>query len=134
MRIISKYQADDGKLFDKEEECVKYELILTQVDSLLNSLPNPKNYNLSNGNGYILHTPGTYAKIESLLVKLANDWFKPMKDFTHFDYYLGRTIDDSNMRCLIVLSTKLMCIRDEKEYDQPYYANYPNEVKNGQLN
>lgn len=134
MKVIYKYQADDGKLFDKEEECVNYELILAQVNKLLNSLPSPKKYHLSNGNGYIQHVPGTYAKIKSLLIKLSNDWFKPQNPFTHFNYYLGRIIDDSNMRCLNVLSTKLMCIRDEKEYDQPYYANHPHEAENVQLN
>jgi hypothetical protein len=134
MKIIQQYRADDGKTFTTPEECERYEAVLKQVCSLLDTLPDADKYNISNGGGYIQHKPGTYKKIETLLIKLSNLWFKPKEKFTHFNYYLGRVIDDSNMSCLNKLSYKLMCIKEEREYGQPYYALHPNECKNIQVN
>ena len=132
MKQIIKYQAADNKIFDTEEECVKYEKVLVKVTDFLKQFPNSDNYDISCGKGYIQHKKGTYKEIETKLVKLANDWFD--EKFKFFCYPLARLIDDSNMKCLNLLSYKLMCINKDKEYEQPYYANNPDKCKNIQVN
>ncbi len=126
------YRADDGKTFNSKEECTKYEQILSKVNAFLSIVPDPIDFDISNGQGYILHEKGTASDMEELLVNLSNIWFK--EKFTGFCYILGRYIDDSDMKCLNRLSYRLMCFSGDREYGQPYFANNPSEADNIQVN
>jgi hypothetical protein len=130
MKIIEKFVANDGKQFNTKKECEDYEVILNQIEIALKDLPKK---NFSSDEGYLKLPIGTYDKLEKLLVRLSNEWFKT-NDFTCFNYVLGRYIDDSDMKALRQLSYKLMCIRDNKEYGQPYFANNSDKAQNIQLN
>ena len=131
---IIQYEAEDGKTFKTQSECERYSEILKEVNEYLLSIPNPDKYNITNGDGYILHNPRIHTQMEKLIVKLSNKWFKHKEPFTNFNYVLGRYIDDSNMICLNRLSYRLMCIRDDREYGQPYFANNPDKCKDIQVN
>ena len=138
MKKIIKYQSKDGINFNTEEECIKYEDILDQVNTILDILPDREKYDkdcsFSNGGGYLQLPKNTKEKIEKSLVKLSNIWFKPSTPFEKFNFILGRYIDDSNMKCLNNLSFRLMCIKDDREYGQPYYAINPDKCENIKLN
>lgn len=139
METIQKYRAFDGKIFDSIEDCKKYEDIAIEVKNFLASIEDSEKYNegcnFSNGNGFIQHPQGTYKIIENKLVELSNKYFKQDKPFTQFNYYLGRIIDDSNMKCLNKLSYKLMCTdSQEREFGQPYYTSHPEQATLIQLN
>lgn len=134
MKQIQRWIADDGKIFDSQFECERYEKILNKVNTFLSTLPDVNKYNISNGSGYIQHEKGTYKKIEKIIVSLANEYFKPKEKFTKFNYYLGRVIDDSSIDCLNKLTYRLQSMKDDKEYGQPYFACHTNECKDIQVN
>jgi len=137
METIQQYKANDDKIFNSSEECIRYESILLEITNILSTLPKVDNTNcsFSNGEGYIQHNLNIYNNLETLLVKLANKWFKPKETFICFNYYLGRVIDDSNMQCLNKLTNKLMCIdKQYREWGQPYFAINPTKGEQKQLN
>ena len=134
MKKITQYKSDDGLIFNSGEECLKYESILKEVNDFLKQFPNPDDYDLSGGKGYIQHKPGTYAIMEDKLVELSNKYLIWDEKFTKFGYYLGRVLDDSGIKCLNRLSYRLMCIKDDKEYDQPYFATNSHLATNVQVN
>lgn len=132
MIIIQQYKSKDGKIFDTEQECINYELVLEQVNKIISTLDKKE---FQGDEGYIQHPKGTYKFIEAKLVELSNEWFKG-QTFKEFDYILGRYIDDSNMNCLSKLSYLLMCTdpKTDKEYGQPYYCLNQDKAKNVKLN
>lgn len=137
MKIINKYKALDDSIFNTEKECIKYEEILHEVNSILNNLPKIKDEDckFTNGEGYIQHNPNIKKDLETDIVRLSNKYFKPKELFVKFNYYLGRVIDDSGMSCLNKLSYKLMCIDDKnREWGQPYFAINPDKGIQKQLN
>lgn len=138
MKKIIKYQANDGSYFNTEEECIKYESILSKVNNFLNKLPDREKYDkdciLSNGGGYIQLPYNPKSEMEKLLVNLSNIWFNPSTPFEKFNFILVRYIDDVNMKCLNKLVFRLMCIVEDREYGQPFYANNPGKCANIKLN
>lgn len=131
MKTIIKYEAIDGKIFDSEKECIKYDKIAEKVNEYLKDYEDPDNFNI--GIGYIQHPKHTKNKFVYELLKLANEWW-PKEKFVGFSYVLGRYIDDSHMRCLNHLMHRYMCMDDkDREFEQPYYVLHPESV-NKQLN
>ena len=136
MKQTIRYEAEDGKIFNEEEECIKYDKILAKVNKFLDNIPSSNSTDFANGNGYIQHKPATRSELIVELVKLSNEWFQTEPPFTNFTYALGRYIDDSNMKALNSLTSKIMFIdgNTNREYGQPYYANNPHKAKDIQLN
>lgn len=137
METIQRFKTFCGKIFDTKEEALRYEKISKKVDNILSKLFTPKDEecSFSNGEGYIQHSSDFKESLESDIVRLANEWFNPKEPYTHFNYYLGRVIDDSGMSCLNRLSYKLMCIDDKnREWGQPYFALNPGKGNQKQLN
>lgn len=143
MERISLFKTLDGKTFSTPEEALEYESIMREVqDFLLAFAENEdlafaenEDIDFSNGDGYIQHPSGTRDKMEKKLVELSNRWLKPDEPFTAFTYYLGRVIDDNQIKCLYHLSYRVMCIDNEdKEWGQPYYALNKGTGKDKKLN
>lgn len=135
METIQKYKSFCGKIFDSQEECLRYEKLSYKAKDVLLKFQIPDNIRLGNGDGYIQRTKEDYLYLEKKLVELSNKYFKPKEKFTGFSYYLGRVIDDSNTSCLNQITHKLMCIDDQyREWDQPYYAANPDKGKQIKLN
>ena len=135
MQSITKFKSKDGKEFNSAQECLKYEDILERVEDILKHLPSYDDISFSNGEGYIQHERGVKQSLEKDIVALANKYFAPKEPYTQFNYYLGRIIDDSGMRCLNSLTYKIMCIDDlNREWGQPYFAINPDKGIQKQLN
>lgn len=135
MEIISLFKTADGKTFSTPEEALEYESIMREVQDFLLAFAENDTIDFSNGDGYIQHPSGTRDKMGKKLVELSNRWFKPDEPFINFTYYLGRLIDDNQMKCLNKLSYRIMCIdKDEKEWGQPYYANNKGSGADKKLN
>lgn len=138
MKIIQKFESYCGKVFNTSEECLKYEEISKQVDVILSTLIDSRQYDedcsFSNGKGFVQHPQNTYKILEKELLKLSNEWFKPKK-FESVNFRLERYIEDSGITCLNKLSYKLMCI-DElgREFGQVYYRNNPQDSELFALN
>lgn len=123
MKRINVFETKDGEKFSVEEEALRYEYILDELIDFLSAYIEIDDINFANGGGYIQHPVGTRDKMNKKLVELSNRWFNSKEPFTVFNYYLGRVIDDGNMKCLNHLSYRVRCIdNDEKEWGQPYYA------------
>lgn len=136
MKIIQQYQSEDGKIFNNEQECEKYEVILAKVNKILSDMPcGEKIDRFTNGRGYIQHSADVVQSLKESIVELANEYFNPKDNYKYFNYYLSRCIDDSNMKCLSKMSYKIMCIdEDNREWGQPYFAAHPNEAEQIRLN
>lgn len=135
MERITLFRTVDGKTFSTPEEALEYESIMREVRDFLLAFAENEDIDFMNGDGYIQHPPGTRDKMGKKLVELSNRWFKPDEPFINFTYYLGRIIDDNQMKCLNKLSYRIMCIdKDEKEWGQPYYANNQGTGKDKKLN
>lgn len=136
IKSIIFYRTDDGSTFDTKEKAEKYEIILNKVNTFLSPLPYNSDTSFCNGEGYIQHTSDIYDKMEELIVKLSNEWFNLNEPFTHFNYILGRYVDDNNVKCLNNLVHRFMCIdkNTHREYGQPYFANNPQAATDKQLN
>lgn len=135
MKLHTIYIAEDGKRFDSESECTRYEEILAEVTKLLALWPDEEKYpELSMGRGYLQIDEKVRVATEKGLIALANKWFKG-EAFTNYNYTLGRYIDDSNMTCLRTLTYKLSCLDSENRFwEQPYYAANPGQGQLNQLN
>jgi hypothetical protein len=138
--IVEYYQATDGKRFNDEKQASKYQKIVDKVEAFNKTIiSRPTDMNFSNGQGYIQHPPGTYNKVENILVALSNEYLDrdgKSNQFTCMSYVLGRTLDDSDIYVLNELCTRLMCIdkKTNREYGQSYYALHPEKCKAGKLN
>ena len=125
-----RWQMDDGTMFKKKSDAEKYDYYLQKVKNLLDHLPmKAKN----NKEGYIQHSPGIGHFLEKELVKLGNKYFET--SFEHFSYPLGRYIRDNNMKCLERLLNVVSCMDDDdRQWNQPYYAQHPEKGTQIQLN
>ena len=104
MERISLFKTADGKIFSTPEEALEYESIMREVQDFLLAFAELDDIAFVNGSGYIQHPSGTRDKMGKKLVELSNRWFKPDEPFINFTYYLGRVIDDNQMKCLNHLS------------------------------
>lgn len=135
MERINLFKTIDGKTFSSEEQALEYEDMIKEINDFLLGFAECEDIDFMNGNGYIQHPPGTRDKMGKKLVELSNRWFKPDEPFINFTYYLGRIIDDNQMKCLNKLSYRVMCIDNEdKEWGQPYYALNKETRKDKKLN
>lgn len=127
MKVIQKYQADDGKIFSTIEECEKYEQLCSRVEEImkwLNPLPKDKGCRFANGGGYIQQEKKIVDKARIEIVDLGNKFFKqPVK----WDFYaIGRLFNDSGYSCLYSAWGRLSNIDSNyREWGQGYYAIFP---------
>ena len=144
MEIITKYKAVDGKEFNREIECIKYESLIETVKKIMNVLsPVPKDDNCSfgNGHGYLQHDSevvwgAKYQILELLKGYTDHKWLQDTIDNenTH-PSYVGRIIDELNLSPINSAWYRFSCIdKDNREWGQPFYANNPDKGEQIKLN
>lgn len=82
MKVITRYQSDDGKYeFLTAEKCMAHESLCAQINSIMWVLPElPKgNLEFSHGEGYIQHNRLAFEKAKTDLILLANEKFPNSK-------------------------------------------------------
>lgn len=139
MKKIEKYKAIDGTEFNNENECLDYENLIKKVDNIMAELPPlPKDdgCRFSNGEGFVQHNKTILRKVQINLLKLAqkhidHKWLQQtIDDENVHPSYVGRLIDDYNIRPLNKAWHRFMCIdKLGREWGQPYFALNPNEGK-----
>ena len=132
MKPITRYESWDGCVFDSEEECRKYEMLLLAVERImepLGKIPKHKGCDFENGEGYLPHTVGDVIAAKAALVELGRHHLNIKSTEVGF-YNIGRYFDDNNVSCLYHAWSRLYCC-DEKgrEWGQAYFASHPNEGK-----
>ena len=136
MKIVNKYQADDGTTFDLFADCLTYETICKQVNDIMKDLkPIPKddNCNFANGGGYIQQDKEVFQLAKAHIFTLANSTLKSVDTPISWEM-LGRYLDDSNINCLYRAWKRLHCIDSEyKEWGQTYFATFVNTGKQIEL-
>lgn len=132
MKVITKYQAIDGREFNSEADCLQHESLLAQIEAIL-PLKAPNSCEFANGGGYIQHSAQSIQKARKELIKLAKKIDSYITEKTHITY-LMRVLDDMNSP-LTSLAIRLYCIDSQyREWGQPYFAINPDKGQQIKLN
>lgn len=129
MEIIQKYKANDGKVFNSSDECIKYEKLFIKVDQImkdLNPLPTEDSCRFGNGGGYIQQDKAVVEKARKEITKLGNTFFKQKEKWSFS--MIGRLFNDSGYDCLYSAWGRLSHIDIYwREWGQGYYAYNPDK-------
>ena len=130
MKAITRYQADDGTVFNTEKQCLEYEKILQRVNEIMKPLGKmPDDIGFANGGGYLKHDISTVDKAKKELTEFGNKLFKLDCDL----YNIGRYMEGHD--CLYRAWGRLVAIDNQyREWGQTYFALNPNKGKQVQLN
>lgn len=141
MEKIIKFKAKDGKEFDIEGECTKYENLINDINLIMSNLPaKPSDCEFTNGGGYLQHCRETLFSAKLAFLNLCkvyvNTTYVNAALETRVGFMnLGRVLDDSNISPLYSSWIRFVCIDENlREWGQPYYANNPEQGKNKRLN
>ncbi len=135
MKKITKFEAIDGKEFNDEDECLKHESLIAQVDRIMSFLPSPPkddSCDFVNGKGFIQHNGAILRNAQIQLLELCKEYIdhkwvqNTIDDATVHPSYVGRLLGDYDIRPLYTAWNRFECIdRKKREWGQPYYAKNP---------
>ena len=129
MEIINKYKALDGKIFETQEECEKYDRLVLRVRQTMQlfcNLPKDENCRFANGKGYLQHKKEDVITARKEIVELGNEYFN-QKDKWSFGA-IGRLFNDAECNILYAAWQRLSnCDNKYREWGQGYYAVNPNK-------
>ena len=138
MEAITKFQANDGTEFYHSENCIKYELLIENVKTIMSKLkPIPDSCDFSNGSGYVQHEKEQLKTAKIALLEISKEyidhkWIQQSidDDSVHLSY-AGRLISEySDLRPVYKAWNRLMCVDSQfREWGQPYFATHPEEAK-----
>jgi hypothetical protein len=136
MKTSTIYIADDGSRFDKEIDCLAYELMCKEIEIIMRPLGVRNSSTVfANGGGYYQHESPHLVKIE-----LAKYLLKKQPDLKAAEQIVaGENVDMSCIRrfteymgnCINQATFRLSCINytSGREYGQPYFASHESECK-----
>jgi hypothetical protein len=141
VKVVTKYESNDGKLFDSEADAVGHEEYLKQAKTVAGILP-PRpddGCKFDNGAGYIQHTPELVREYKRAVLLLAASKRPDVKfaewaekpDQVHGMSVVGRYIDDGCDKYIGRLWYRVCCLDDQcREWGQPYFALHPGRAEN----
>ena len=130
MKIVTRYEALDGKIFENLKDCLMYDALILQCKALLdelNPIPEDDTCGFSNGGGFIQQDQKVINKITKELKRIAINEGIITKDNLS---YLGRILSDNyvSYKPLFLVWSRLQQIDPmSREWGQPYFANNPSE-------
>jgi len=127
MKTVQRYQTEDGRVFNTEEEAGAHETLVGRVNEITSAL-GLKSDEIKNGAGYVQHDPVIVEKIRASFYKLAlEEQGQSEKDINL--HWLGRYLSDSDSY-LYGMWGRLACI-DElgREFDQQFFRNNPHKCE-----
>ena len=136
MQTITKFKAIDGVEFTDKQECIKYELLIDRVNSIMNTLPkHPDSCDFSNGIGYLQHDKTTLRNAKVSLLTICKEyidhkWIQQSIDGdTVHPSWVGRLLGDYGIRPLERAWNRFQCIDSKyREWGQPYFAYNPEKA------
>lgn len=140
MKPVTKYEAEDGKVFDSEFDCVAYEKRSARIAEVVSKLqPIPKNdgCEFTNGGGYVQQLPAVVVSVRVALLKIAQEasthkWLQESIDDISADpSWAARIISECDSTPLHKAWLRIMCIDKQfREWGQPFYALHPEQADN----
>lgn len=128
MKQISKFKAIDGKLFDTEAECKKYEGYLTLIENAHAAIQSAldSSCDFANGGGFVQHNPLDLANFKSLVAQAIRSQLGDKHAQMFIDNprgFIGRIIDDGDDKYLKGFIYRIWSIDNQnREWGQPFYA------------
>lgn len=138
MKEITKWKAEDGCEFINKEECINYENLCAQVETIMSVFPKrPENDRCSfaNGNGFIqlsekIVNNARYELLDLIATKIDHKWIKQSKKENIHPSYVSRLVNEYGIRPFCNAWSRFECIDKQwREWGQPYFANHPEEGK-----
>ena len=141
METIQKFKAIDGVEFTDKQECIKYELLIDRVNSIMNTLPkHPDICDFSNGSGYLQHDKTTLRNAKVSLLTICKEYIdhkwiqQTIDDDTVHPSWVGRLLGDYGIRPLERAWSRFQCIDSKyREWGQPYFASNPEKATQKRL-
>lgn len=144
MKVITKFEADDGTEFYSVDACAEYEKETAEVEAIIAQLvptPNEDSCEFGSGSGYIQQDGPTFLKVRLELLQFAKRtinhyWIQQaIDDSTVHGSWPGRIIDDCGVRALSRAWYRVMATDGLfREWGQVFYANHPEKATMKQLN
>lgn len=144
MKKVTKFEADDGTVFDTDKKCKLYEAVIMKLKKMFSVLPPlPKNdgCRFANGTGWIQHDSKVFNDLCNKFYKLACQvcpYIKKNK-FEMHTYGFWRCLNDAeteNADLLYDLGQRILNTNRQsyREYGQGYYVEHESEVEGKCLN
>lgn len=140
MKVITKYQADDGTEFNSKLDCMKHEVLCEKIQQIMALLPKrPDDMEFANGHGYVQHAEKSVIQFRNRLLALMDGqidhpWVGETRQGKAHPSYLARLLDDSASPLGAAWNRLLMIDKKFREWGQPYYAMHPDRGEQTRLN
>lgn len=132
MRIITKYEANDGALFDEPAKAGQRDALISRCNVINLMLPEPP----ERSSQRVLHDKKALIEFRRAVVMLCREMFPkdtcfqhPPQDIHPLSYYAGRLVSEAGPACLNRLWYRLCCMDGGYEYQQPFYAINPDKFE-----
>lgn len=128
MKALTKYQANDGTLFDTRAAAEARDALVAECAALGRMLPSPPQ-----SSERLRHDPDTLRAFRAELVALCHRLYPTEPIFSHPPEtihpmsWAGRFLSEAAPTCVNDLWFRLACCAHGFEYDQPYFALHPEE-------
>jgi len=136
MKPVTKYQADDGRIFDTEQDAIKHDAkVLSVKDAykLLKPTPQDDGCDFANGGGYVQQDPIKVQEFKRQIMLMGAEHHSKMAEWAknpmevHPQSIVGRILSDCDST-LYGAWNRVMCMDDKfREWGQPYYAINPDK-------
>lgn len=138
MKPITRYQSDDGLLFETEVACRAHEQLVLAVAAITAQLrPVPRSSEFNNGQGFVQQDRETFLGVQRELAALAHAAHEDRGFDRHFNFvaeaeqpvggsFIGRLLDDAGPAAMRAGWARVMCTDPYfREWGQPYFAANP---------
>jgi len=139
MKKVTRFQANDGKVFDNKARCIEYDDLLNAVSGImleLNPIPKMNGCDFENGHGFVQQEKDAILSVRKQLLTLASKhidhpWIaQSLNDITVHPSYAGRLIAESSFLEPVYRGWNRISNIDHKdrEWGQGYFAAHPEKA------
>ena len=141
MKAITKYEADDGKIFDSAEAAIKHDAKRISVKKIMRLInPIPDTIDFVTGDGYVQQDALAVQEFKRQILLMGAVHHNKMAEWAknpievHPQSIVGRILSDCDHE-LYKAWHRVMCIDDSyREWGQPYFAINPDQGKQVEVN
>lgn len=136
MKEVTRYQADDGKVFDTADKAIAHDAKVLSIKSaykLLKDTPKNDGCDFANGGGYVQQDPVKVQEFKRQIMLMGATHHAKMAEWArnpqevHPQSIVGRILSDCDS-LLYSAWNRVMCMDDKfREWGQPYYAINPHK-------
>ena len=137
MEKITKFKAIDGREFKTEKECLDYESLIAEVETIMKALkPTPKDdgCNFANGYSFVQQQKGIVKLTRLNLLNVIKRYIdhkcitQSMEDDTVHPSWVGRLVGETDLRPLSDAWYRISNIdKESREWGQGYFVENPDK-------